>query len=83
MPQQRESRPAANRTASQNTISDTDKSSLLPSQPRREPLGESANTPRCKRCKRPLIRDVSVTRGCGWRCARHLAAATNDAGAPE
>lgn len=28
---------------------------------------------RCRRCKRALHSDVSVHRGCGWRCARHLA----------
>ena len=56
MPQQRESRPVATRTAPQNTTN----------------ADESTEVPRCKRCKRPLIRDVSVIRGCGWRCAAHL-----------
>jgi len=39
----------------------------------------NCGTPRCTRCKRPLYAVVSVARGCGWICHRHLRAESVEA----
>jgi Family of unknown function (DUF6011) len=40
--------------------------------PLSEPIDFDKPTVRCTRCRRPLKTHIAVSRGFGWRCARHL-----------